>query len=236
MNTLRVLELTDGSNPCRDRSYTMNHLTSSIVHDLRNPLSAICGCAEMLLDANLAPAQTRRVASNIYRAASRMREQLAEFTRIVRGQSERAGNCNLREILAASCEAAGAAERDDIEVLLDVPARLNLPVARTRMESVFMNLILNALEAMPGGGAIWITATEMDDYVLIVVEDNGPGSPAEIRGRLFEPLATAGKKGGLGLGLALSRQTVREYGGDLWTEPADGARFVLFVPLRRPSL
>jgi signal transduction histidine kinase len=99
-----------------------------------------------------------------------------------------------------------------------------------------MNLILNALEGMPGGGAIWITAIEMDDYVLIVVEDNGPGIPAEIRGRLFEPLATAGKKGGLGLGPTLARQTVRDYGGDLWAEPADGARFVLSMPLRRPSL
>jgi two-component system NtrC family sensor kinase len=104
------------------------------------------------------------------------------------------------------------------------------------MGSVFMNLILNALEAMPGGGVIWVTATEMGDHVVIEVEDNGPGIPAEIRGRLFEPLVTAGKKGGLGLGLTLSRQTVRDYGGELWTEPALGARFVLSAPLRRPWL
>ena len=58
---------------------------------------------------------------------------------------------------------------------------------------------------------------------------------AEIRSRLFEPLVTAGKKDGLGLGLNLSRQTVRDDGGDLWTEPASGARFVVSLPLTRRS-
>src|SRR5262249_32959087 len=106
---------------------------------------------------------------------------------------------------------------------------------RRQMECVFVNLVVNALEAMPGGGSIRISATESGESVRIEVEDNGPGIPAEIRDRLFDPFVTAGKKNGLGLGLALSQQIVREHGGDLWIEPAAGARFVIALPLRGPT-
>jgi signal transduction histidine kinase len=213
----------------------MDHWTASLVHDLRNPLAAICGSAEMLLAANLAPADTMRVTSNIHRAARRMGDLLAEFARFTRGHAEAIERCNLRAILVASCEAAGLAERDGIELLLDVPPQIEIPLARARMDRVFLNLIANALEAMPAGGAIRITASEVGDAVLIEVEDTGPGIPVEIRHRLFEPFVTSGKKQGLGLGLTLSRQTVRDHGGDLWTEPAAGARFVMSLPLRSPS-
>ena len=100
------------------------------------------------------------------------------------------------------------------------------------MKSVFVNLIVNAAEAMPGGGAIRITATDADDRVRIEVEDNGPGIPPEIRDALFEPFVTAKKKQGLGMGLMLSRRTVRELGGDLWLDRAAGARFVISLPRR----
>src|SRR5215831_20406907 len=83
---------------------------------------------------------------------------------------------------------------------------------------------------MPGGCAVRITAIEAVHRLRIEVEDNGPGIPPEIRSRLFEPFVTANKEHGLGLGLMLSRQTVRELGGDLWLEPAPGALFIISLP------
>lgn len=213
----------------------MDHLAASIVHDLRNPLAAICGCAEMLLDADLDSVQSKRLSSNIHRAASRMHKLLTDLACIARGHAGATERCNLRAILAASCESAGVAERDGIEIFVDVPARIEIPLERARMERVFLNLIENAMEAMPGGGTIRIAANEAGNCVLIDIEDNGPGIPAEIHGRLFEPFVTAGKKEGLGLGLALARQTVREHGGDLWSEPAVGARFVISLPVCRQN-
>jgi light-regulated signal transduction histidine kinase (bacteriophytochrome) len=132
----------------------------------------------------------------------------------------------------AACEAsAAAAENQGVEIELDVPEELEeLPLERARMERVLFNLIANALEAMPDGGKIRIAAHETADGLQIEVEDNGPGIPAEIRARLFEPFVTAGKKEGMGLGLALARQAVVDHGGDLWTEPAQGARFVIRLP------
>jgi signal transduction histidine kinase len=101
------------------------------------------------------------------------------------------------------------------------------------MERVFLNLIANALEAMPHGGEIRIGARQRDNGVLIEVEDTGPGIPRAIQDRLFEPFVTAGKDDGLGLGLALSRQTVLDHGGDMWIEPAAGAHFAIRLPLKR---
>jgi signal transduction histidine kinase len=106
-----------------------------------------------------------------------------------------------------------------------------LPLVRSHIERVFFNLIANAFEAMPGGGTVRIGARKTGTSVLVELEDTGPGIPACIYDRLFEPFVTSGKEDGLGLGLALARQTVRNYGGDMWIEPAAGARFVIRLPL-----
>lgn len=101
------------------------------------------------------------------------------------------------------------------------------------MERVFLNLINNAIEAMPEGGLIDISAERNGHSVLVRVDDTGPGIPAAVRGRLFQPFVTSARNG-LGLGLALSRQTVLDHGGDLWVEDPDvkrtGARFRLRLP------
>jgi signal transduction histidine kinase len=114
-----------------------------------------------------------------------------------------------------------------------MPQRIELPLMCSRLERVFFNLITNAMEAMPNGGRIHIQAKTAGDYVSVEIEDTGPGIPPVIRDRLFEPYVTAGKRDGLGLGLALARQTVLDHGGDLWTESAAGARFVIRLPLNR---
>jgi signal transduction histidine kinase len=216
----------------QSRSFSIDPLSMSIVHDLRNPLAAICVCAEMLTDPHLTPDHAVRVGRNIHKAAGRMRELLADLVCVTQGKMLAAEKCDLHEILAVACEdAAVAADNQGVDILLDLPARMEITVARTRMERVFFNLIANALEAMPAGGKIRVTAREAGDCALIEVEDSGPGIPAEICGRLFDPFTSAGKQDGLGLGLALSRRTVRDHGGDLWIEPADGARFVIRLPL-----
>ena len=209
-----------------------SELAFSIVHDLRNPLSAICGSAELLVTANLDPEQTRRVAANIRRAGEQMKNLLTSIVSVAKGRTDDIQSCKLNEILSAACDAAGIARRDDINVIINASEEIELWMDQLRMERVFFNLITNAMEAIPSAGTICITASEADNRIQVIVEDTGPGIPAEIRCRLFEPFATAGKKDGLGLGLAFSRQAVRDHGGDLWAEPSRGARFVMWLPKR----
>jgi signal transduction histidine kinase len=162
-----------------------------------------------------------------------MRELLTDLATVTYGNRSTPEICDLREIIAASSEAAAAAATDNqrVQILLDVPWQIKLPLARSRMKLMFFNLITNALEAMPAGGEVRIGATRNRDYVLVAIEDTGPGIPHEIRDKVFEPFVTAGKENGLGLGLAFSRQAVLDHGGDMWIEPAAGARFVIRFPL-----
>ncbi len=212
---------------------------SSIIHDLRNPLTTIYAGAEMLMDLHSEAAEVNRLAANIHCAAARMRELLADLTRAACPDRSTAKICDIRQVITAASDAASATNNNHVvKILFDMPEHIELPLDRPRMERVFVNLVANALEVMPSGGKLLITARKASTWALVDFEDTGPGIPEGIRGRLFDPFVTAGKQDGLGLGLTFSRQTVRDHGGDLWTEPALGARFVMRLPLRHdlPSL
>jgi signal transduction histidine kinase len=175
----------------------------------------------------------KRLAGNIYRASRRMQELLQDLLNVSRGKSDAPEICRLREVAAAACEAlAAVAQQQGVTLALRIPAEMEVPLERSRMERVFTNMIGNALEAMPGAGEVAITAEIENGAALVHVDDTGPGVAREIRAHLFQPFVSAGKRNGLGLGLALSRQTVLDHGGDMWVEsaPGRGARFSFRLP------
>jgi signal transduction histidine kinase len=207
----------------------MGCLSTSIVHCLKNPLGTISAGAEIL-----APTEVKRLAANIRRAPGRMRELLADLAGASRGGNSIFQICNIRHVTDAVSEALlPIAERQGVRIVNEASIGLQIPLVRSRMERVFLNLFANALEAMPHGGEIRIGTRQRDNGVFIEVEDTGPGIPRAIQDRLFEPFVTAGNDDGLGLGLALSRQTVLDHGGDMWIEPAAGAHFTIRLPLKR---
>jgi signal transduction histidine kinase len=215
-----------------ERISTIGQLSSSIVHDLRNPLASIYGGAEMMVDGDLSSAQLQRLAGNIYRSSRVINEMLQELVDVSRGRIHPPEVCRLDEVIGAAIEvsSAVAAERG-VKINVSIDPAIELPLERTRIERVFLNLISNAIEAMPGGGEVSVSATQNGNEILINVSDTGPGIPEGVRDRLFQPFVTSGKNG-LGLGLALSRQTLLDHGGDLWVETngASGAHFHLRLP------
>jgi signal transduction histidine kinase len=218
----------------QERISTIGRLASSIVHDLRNPLAAIYGGAEMLVDSDLPPAQNRRLAQNIYRASRRIQELLQDLSNVARGKRGITEQCNLREVIDAAVEECRpSAEAQNVEIAVAVNGDIELPLERARIERVFLNLISNACEEMPGGGSVRIASRFEAQSVVLTVEDTGPGISPVIHGQLFQPFVTAGKKNGLGLGLALSRQTVVDHGGEMWGEntAGGGARFSIRLPV-----
>jgi signal transduction histidine kinase len=220
VRAIKMITLSLRSKRWQNNISAVEWLSTSIVHDLRNPLGAIYAAAEMLIDVNAEPIQVNRLATNIYRAAGRMRELLADLNSVARGNRPMVEICDIGEIVAAASDTASAATKNhNVQILLEASGGIELPLIRSCMERVFFNLIANALEAMPNGGKLHIVCRKASGYVLIELEDTGPGIPRGIRDRLFEPFVTAGKRDGLGLGLALSRQTVLNHGGDMWTEP-----------------
>ena len=269
----------------QERISTIGRLSTSIVHDLRNPLAAIYAGSEMLVDSDLPVPQVRRLATNIYRASRLIQEMLQQLLNASRGRTGTAEVCPVREVISAAWSSVeAAAESQHVALISEVPDVLECPMERERMERVFRNLFENALEAMPGGGTVRVTlnhadgsratggifnsaagagsngaegtvngAAGADDLheisgIEIVVKDSGPGIPTGVRARLFQPFVTMGKKNGLGLGLALSRQTLLDHGGDLWLSDGftarpegtggagEGAEFHLRLPLEKQKL
>jgi signal transduction histidine kinase len=217
----------------QERLTTIGRLATSIVHDLRNPLAAIYGGAEMMVDGDLTPEQTQRVVQSIYRASRVINDLLQELLDVSRGRMQAPELCPLADVAGAAVDAQRPfAEQRHVSMALDIDPAIEVSMERGRMERVFLNLVSNSLEAMPEGGAIAIGAERNGESVVVRVSDNGPGIPPEIRARLFQPFVTTGKNG-MGLGLALSRQAVAAHGGDLWVEdaPGGGACFCVQLPL-----
>jgi signal transduction histidine kinase len=213
----------------KEQIATIGRLSTSIVHDLRNPLAAIYGGAEMMVDSDLPPSQVKRLSRNIYRASRRIQELLQDLVNVSRGKQKSAEVCRLRDVIGAAWDIlAREAETQSVTVSFDVPEEIELPLERSRMERVFANLFSNSLDAMPDGGRVDVVAWREDSTVLVEVSDTGPGISSEVRALLFQPFHSS-KRNGLGLGLALSRQTVLDHGGDMWADAGDsgGARFCL---------
>jgi signal transduction histidine kinase len=212
----------------QERLSTVSRLSSSLVHDLRNPLAVIYASSEMLSGTDYSAAQVKRLGTNIFRSAAQVKFMLEDLVDSSRGRPGKTESCPLAEIVNSAWEYVGTrAEKSAVGVQIGVPEECIVAVERHRIERVFMNLFANAIEAMAEGGNITVTASQSGNSVRVEVQDTGPGIDPQILPDLFEPLSLGSKKGGMGLGLALSRQTVVDNGGDMGVDPAAaaGARF-----------
>ena len=218
----------------RERIATIGRLAASIVHDLRNPLAAIYGGAEMLVDSRLSDDQQRRLAGNIYRSSREIKELLQELLDVSRASTKPPETHHLSELVnRASDSIARTAQSQNVQFDFDVDPIAEVLADHDRIVRVFVNIMSNSLDAMPGGGVLKITNTRDSDSIVLHIEDTGVGISQEVWPKLFLPFASFGKKNGLGLGLALSRQTVVEHDGELWADRDTtlGARFHIRLPL-----
>jgi signal transduction histidine kinase len=213
----------------------LGNLAMSIVHDLRNPLAAIHSGAELLNGPTLPEQDVRRLARNMYNASLRIQEMLQDYVDLFRTSEGRRRPARIHCLVSRAVERiAGIAKAQSVMVVQDVPADLVLTVERRRIESVLGNLVANAVEAMPHGGSVHVSAVQVERSVVIRVLDTGPGIAPEIRERLFQPFVTARKANGWGLGLTNARQAVIEHGGEIWLESPSGrgACFAFRLPMQ----
>ncbi len=222
------------ASPTAPDPAALGSIAMSIVHDLRNPLAAIHTGAEMLSESQLTDHQIRRVARNIYNASVRIQELLEDYADRCRLDTQ-LGRWNLRSLVShAVGKILSVAETQSVVVIQEIPASLIVNVDRRRIASVFANLFTNALEAMPDGGLIHISASAGENNATVRIADAGPGIAPEIVDDLFQPFVTARKPAGWGLGLAQARQNVIDHGGDMWLESssAKGACLAFSLPLQ----
>ena len=217
-----------------ERLTSVARLATFVVHDLRNPLASIYAGAEMLVDSDLPERQVKRLARNMYQASRGVMEILQELLSAARNEPHELELCHLNDIVMTAWNGlASRVEAKGIQMESKISADLELTLDRVPMERVFHNLFENAVEAMAGDGKITLWTEIVEEYLYLHIRDTGRGIHPELRPSLFQPFATKGRAGGLGLGLALSRQTVMAHGGDLWAdfECSSGSHFVMKLPL-----
>jgi histidine kinase len=222
-----------------ERMALVGRFASSIVHDLKNPLTIIGIGAEMAcLESSTAEARKT--------AEQRIRRQIERISGMVNDILEFTRGGTSRSVLA-SVDYAGFVRsitedldremaRKSIAIGFEnAPPSLKLQLNPLRLSRVFFNLVLNAADEMPGGGKITLRFTVSNSEVTTEVADTGGGIAPEIIDTLFEPFATYGKVKGTGLGLSISRRIIEDHGGKMWArnDPKGGAVFAFTLP--RPS-
>jgi signal transduction histidine kinase len=227
-----------------ERLATIGQMSSSIIHDLRNPLATISTAAEVLANDGLAADRRHNLVENQLRAAQRMGDMLRELLEFSQGNYKL--NCQPLLLTALlqriTQDLQPRLTRGGIQLTTDIPADLQVEADAERLRRVFENLLINALQVLPKGGQLSIRARRLSSpakpaRVRIDIVDDGPGVPAVIRERLFEPFISHGKAGGTGLGLAIARGIVTAHQGQIGLEPATerGAHFYLELPASAPS-
>lgn len=217
----------------------VGEMAAGIAHELNNPLTSVTGFAELALSDIPQESETRKDLEIVMREAARARDvvrRLLDFAR--QGESTRA-RASLNDVV----EDVVALSRHLIHtsgVTLSLDLRDNLPwvlVDVNQMKQVLLNLIHNALQAMPNGGQLTITTQSVPragrDWIKISVQDTGIGIPKPDQARIFEPFyTTKGDQGGTGLGLSVTYGIITDHGGqiDVESQPGAGSKFSVWLP------
>lgn len=222
----------------REKLVAMGQLAAGVAHELNTPLGNILGYAQLLErgaeDSPKLSGYARIISEEIQRC-SRVMQDLLSFARKDQCSGE---TCDLNQLVQELIETFinCRLKRYQIEVRLDlVPGRLVVEGACGQLDIVLTNLLINAIHAldkMPAPAIVIQTRFEAP-YALISVADNGPGVPAEIRNRLFDPFFSTKAVGqGSGLGLSISNAIVAKRGGFIAydSDYTVGARFLIKLP------
>jgi len=240
----------------RDRLAALGEMAAGLAHEIRNPLAAIQGAIQLLVpegaDGRGAPRagepdpeQTREFLGIIADEVRRLNGVVSQFLDYSRPARATLAPGDVNEILEKTLRLLGGEVPPAVELRIE----LERPLPRVncdpeQLRQVFLNLALNAVQAMPRGGqlqvstrlardelAIWREAPRRSDSVEVRFRDSGPGVPEEKREHIFVPFFTTKEKG-TGLGLAICQRIVKAHGGtiSLRSAPGEGAEFVISLP------
>ena len=242
---LTLVEQAEERDRLRDRLAALGEMAATIAHEVKNPLASIEVMAGLVRRQVADRADLRDLMADIIseaKMANAIVVEVLEFVRPIRLQMDRTSLARVVEeaIPLAERKAARGGTRIEVDVPADLPA---IHGDHHQLCQVVTNLLINALEALGGQGCVRISARmqEREQYeqppaVTLAIADDGPGIPADITDRVFNPFFTT-KPQGSGLGLAIVRKIVDAHDGriDVATGAGRGTTFTVSLPVGEPG-
>ena len=225
-----------------DKLRAVGELAAGVAHNLNNSLTVIQGRAQLLLmrTSDEAVAKSLKIITNAVEEGALTLRRILEFAR--RDSAKEFAPVDLTDLLTSSIEIARPKwQSKSAKATIEVKVECNGPVyvmgELAELREVVLNLIFNAVDAMPDGGLIEIGTRAEIDSGCFWVADNGCGMPAETAARIFEPFFTTKGKSGTGLGLSASHGIITRHTGEILvvSEPGEGTRFEVRLPLCEKS-
>jgi PAS domain S-box-containing protein len=222
-----------------EKLVTLGAISAGIAHELNNPIGIISSRIELMLEdagSRRLPAEVEEDLHVLHRNALRVGTIAKGLLTLARHRPKQRHlvdlNAEIDEVLLL---VGKQMSKDDIQLSTQLDRTLAPIIGDSvAMQEVLLNLLMNAREAMPGGGAVRIetgSVAGQPGWIQLAVTDNGPGIPAEVIPRLFDPFYTQ-KTSGTGLGLWISKRIVRDHRGtiEVQSQPGQGTSFIMTFP------
>ena len=214
-------------------------LTAGIAHQLNNPLNNISTSCQIVME-ELDQGEKellRKMLGNIEQEVHRARDIVKGLLEFSRARDFAIQNVSLSQVVKRAIKLISSQAPPSIEIIDDVPEDLMLQIDPQRMQEVFLNLLMNAIQAIikpPGRIRITAKVDEEHQIALITFEDTGQGIPPEVLDRIFDPFFSLKEEGfGTGLGLSIVYGIVEKHHGTIGVESTEGegTRFLIHIPL-----
>ncbi|QNI38395.1 sensor histidine kinase [Edaphobacter sp. 4G125] len=217
-----------------ERLSAAGQLSASLAHEIRNPLASISGAAGILKRGNASQENKQECLGILEKESQRLNKLLTNFLDFARPRLPRFQKVDAISLVkSVTVLAKHAAIRQQVEIVDELPD--NLPLVNCdaeQMKQVLLNIVLNAIQASPGGGRVVVRAFKIGTILCIDVSDEGSGMSPQDLDRMFEPFFTT-KESGTGLGLAVAANIVEQHGGTLRAanNAGRGMTFCVELPL-----
>jgi len=225
-----------------DKLRALGELAAGVAHNVNNSLTVIQGRSQ-LMSINDSENKHLKIIMQAIRDCSATLQRLLDFSR--RDSTRTAVPVDLTEVVKSSVEisrpkwqskSATKSGSIEIETEIDAPEVMTLGNV-SELREVALNLIFNAVDAMPNGGVVRVGTCTTDRHACLWVEDSGVGMSKEVLARVFEPFYSTKGDSGTGLGLSASHGIIESHGGSInvKSEPGKGTRFEILLPLHHES-
>jgi len=216
-----------------ERLSTVGTMANSIIHDIKSPMTVILSCADLIRMRSTDP-DIDDFVGLINKAVDKMLDMTQELLDFARGESSlQFERLPANAVFAEIDDELRGAIGPMVHLVREDDCRVEIMVDAGRFARVLLNLVKNAVDAMPQGGILRLTVQQdAAGRVLFQVSDTGVGISDELMSRLFEPFVTHGKSKGTGLGLAIAKSVVQAHQGVITarSKPGAGAVFEISLP------